>query len=304
MRERNRYMNLRTYLCHFPKLLLSVVLVLSMSERAAGAAEDPSAMYEAKLKFTAAEERLTAGDHDGAVELLEQGLAALPEDPGYAPTRAEVLLQIVDVHEAAFTDDGDLDRLRRAKELLDHYLGPLELLDEQGRADAEERRVRLIEKIVGVENRLRAEAAAREAAARRARAERLRRQGKTLRITGAASMAVGIAGLAAMGAGLGIGRAADNEITAIKEENGWSERCTDAACQEMRRELLDPLVKRGNAGNIMAIVGGSAGAVLCATGLATLIIARKRIRQAKQLEVTPSLSFLRGHIGISINGRF
>lgn len=297
-------MYFRTYSLRAPWLLCAVLLLGSSEAAAFGEGDDPSAMYEAKLKFAAAEERLAKGDHDAAVELLEDGLAALPEDPGYAPTRAEILLQIVDAHEAAFINDGELDRLQRAKELLDHYLGPLELLDEQGRADAEERRVGLITKIETVENRLRAEAAAREAAARRARAERLRRQGKTLRVTGAVAMSVGVAGLAAMGAGLGIGRATDNELAAIKEENGWSERCTDLSCQELRREQLDPLVKRGNAANVLAIVGGSAGAVLCATGLATLIISRKRVRQANQIEVAPGLSFLRGHFGIAVKGRF
>ncbi len=284
------------YISISPSISLALALTLSWPVPAAAApATDPSSMGPASVAFTEAENRLEAGDPDGAVERFEAGLELLPEERGYAPTRAHVLLTIVDAHEAAFKKDGDLERLRRAKQLLDRYLGPLDLLDEQGRADAEARRVVVINTILMIEQRRRSEAAAQSLEMRRKAAEMARRRGRALTLAGSALVGVGAAGIGTMAAGFGLGRAADDNIEALKaqkaaEGDDWSLPCVDDLCREARRRELDPLVSRGNTGNLLVIVGAATGGVLLVGGLALLLVGRKSKRQAKQLELSPSLS--------------
>lgn len=277
-------------------------------------AEPPQAaadedMDRSSAAFARAEQKLADGDPDGAIALFEAGLETMPTDPGYAPARAQILLTIVDAHEAAFTRDGELERLRRAKRLLDRYLGPLELLDEQGRAAAEARRVRLIDVITAFEDKARAEAAARAAAERRARAERARRLGRTFSISGVGLTGAGVVGVALLGAGLGLGRAADRKIDELKAERlaageDWSYPCTDDECRQARRAELDPLVRQGAAGNVLAIVGGVTGGLLLAAGVTLVVLGFKKKREARQIELTPVPTAGRGGLGLTLVGRF
>jgi len=290
------------------RILLAALLALGPVAPAVASppAQDMSA---ASASFAEAERRLAAGDPDGAVALYEAGLERLPNAPGYEPTRARVLLTIVDAHEAAFADDGELERLRRARRLLDRYLGPLELLDEQGRAAAEDRRVGLINTITTVEARRQAEAAARAAIARRERAQAARRRGRSFTIAGAALTGLGVAGLALLGAGLGLGRATDRRIAELKAGklaggDDWSRPCVDDPCSAARRGELDPLLARGTAGNTLAIVGAVTGGALLATGVTLLILGRKQQREARQLGLGPTLAPRASGLGLTISGRF
>lgn len=264
-------------------------------------------MDAASVTLTEAEQKLAAGDVDGAIARFEAALEQIPPDPGYAPTRAQVLLTIVEAHEAGFARDGELERLRRAKGLLDRYLGPLELLDEQGRAAAEERRVRLIDVIAAIEEKQRAEAAAREATARRERAAQARRAGRTLSAAGAVLTGLGGAGLVMMATGLGVGRQADGKIEEAKADalargDDWSSPCVDDACREARREQLDPLLARGSASNVLVLVGAVTGAALVSTGAALLALGRRKKNQAKALELAPTASTT--GFGVVLQGRF
>lgn len=284
-------------------LALVVSLGVASSASAAAPAED---MGEASASFSAAERRLAAGDPDGAITGFEAGLEQLPPDPGYAPTRARVLLSIVDAHEAAFAVDGDLERLRRAAALLDRYLGPLELLDEQGRAAAEERRVRLLASIAAVEERLRAEASARALAERRARARSIRQRGRALGVSGAVLTSMGVAGLAVMGAGVGVGVDTDDKLAALKISKDWSSTCLslDEGCRDERRAALDPLLARGNRGNTMMIAGGVSGGVLLITGVTLLVLGSKQQRDARLLAVIPVPTATATSLGLRLQGRF
>lgn len=289
--------------------LFGLVLVLglaapSVARSAASPVED---MEAASVTLTEAQQKLGAGDVDGAITRFEAALEQIPLDPGYAPTRAQVLLTIVEAHETGFARDGDLERLRGAKRLLDRYLGPLELLDEQGRAAAEERRVRLIDVIAAIEEKQRAEAAAREATARRERAAQARRAARTLSAAGALLTGLGGAGLVVMATGLGVGRSTDGQIEQVKADalargDDWSAPCIDDACREARREQLDPLLARGSASNVMVIAGAVTGAVLVSTGAALLAIGRRKRNEAKALELTPTASTT--GFGLVLQGRF
>lgn len=290
--------------------MLATLLALAIGPaRPAAAGPPPPDMHAASTTFAEAEQRLAAGDPDGAIALFEAGLERIPEQPGYAPTRAQVLLTVVDAHESAFAGDGDLERLRRAKRLLDRYLGPLDLLDEQGREAAEERRVRLINAIEAVEDKLRAEEAARAAVARRERASAARRQGRSFSAAGATLTGLGAAGVVLMATGLGLGRATDDQIGALKasklaEGDDWGLPCLDDACAQARRRELDPLVARGLASNVLVIAGAVAGGVMLASGVTLLVLGRKKKREAKSLEITPGPAVTPTSFGLTLQGRF
>jgi hypothetical protein len=264
-------------------------------------------MEAASATLDEAEQMLAADDVDAAIARFEAALDQIPSEPGYAPTRAQVLLTIVEAHEAGFARDGDLERLRGAKRLLDRYLGPLELLDEQGRAAAEERRVRLIDVIGAIEEKQRAEEAARAALARRERATKARRMGRHLSATGAALTGLGGAGLIVMATGIGLGRATDEQIEQAKADalargDDWSAPCIDDTCREERRAELDPLLARGSASNALVIVGAVTGAALVSTGATLLAVGRRMKNEAKALEVTPTASPT--SFGVLLQGRF
>jgi len=289
--------------------LATVLVVTTGVARPVAAGPPVEDMTTASVTLAEAERRLAAGDPDGAIALYEGALEQIPPDPGYAPTRAQVLLTIVEAHEAAFARDGDLERLKRAKRLLDRYLGPLELLDEQGRAAAEERRVRLIDAITAVEEKLRAEQAARAAAERRERAASARRKGRAFSTSGAVLTSFGAAGLVLMSAGLGLGRATDGQIDALKanklaQGDDWSLPCLDDACREARRGELDPLLARGNASNALVIAGAVTGGALLTTGVTLLVLGRKKTREAKALEITPAPAVGPTSFGLVLRGRF
>jgi hypothetical protein len=289
---------------------LATVLALSIGlGRPVAASPVGPDMDAASVTLAEAEKQLAAGDPDGAIALFEGALAQIPTEPGYAPARARVLLTIVEAHEAAFGRDGELERLRRAKRLLDHYLGPLELLDEQGRAAAEERRVRLIDAITAVEEKMRAEEAARSAAARRDRAAAARRKGRAFSRSGAVLTSFGGAGLVLLGVGLGLGRATDGKIADLKasklaQGDDWGLPCIDDACREARRAELDPLFARGTASNVLVLVGALTGGTLLAGGVTLLVLGRKKTREARSLEITPVPAVGPTSFGLTLRGRF
>lgn len=281
---------------------LLVVSLLAPAPTSAAPAGEHGALQDASTRYAEAQGRLDAGDHDGAIVLLETGLAEVPEGSGYAPTRARMLLRIVEANEAGFAADGELERLRRARRLLDRYLGPLDLLDEQGRGEAEERRSRLITQIVAVEEARQRADDARAADARRERAELARRHARRLTIAGAATLSIGAAALAVMGGGLGLGRSADARIDALAEQYVDDPCVVESAACEERYQAFQDERRRGNSGNLMFVGGAAVGGVLLVSGVTLLLVARKRGREARALQVTPTLG--RAGVGLVLTGRF
>ncbi len=298
-------MEIVTYRVRF--LMFTVVLMVSPLSPAS--AEEPAAdldtMRESSARFAEARRHLDDGDHDGAIKLLDQALAALPEEPGYGPTRTQMLLLIVEAHDLGFAKDGDLERLQVARRLLDRYLGPLDLLDEQGRVDAEERRIRLIDQIARIEVSRRRGDAERAAAERQARAEKTQKQARLLTNVGAAATALGAAGLGVMATGLGLGSRAESAIDKKATEYAELPACAPGSAECQRRlDELSPLRRQGNSGNIMTVVGATVGGALLITGVTLLLVGRQKRRQAKSFELTPSPAVSRSSIGIAFVGRF
>ncbi len=285
------------------RLLAALLLLRSPATQAAparehGALEGPSA------RFAEAQARLDAGDHDGAIALLTAGLEQVPEGPGYAPTRTRLLLLIVEANSAGFRVDGELERLRRSRLLLDRYLGPLDLLDEQGRGEAEERRSGLIAQVAEIEAARRRADGERAAAERRERAATARSQVRTWRIAGITTYSLGVAGVSVMAAGFGVGNTADERLAALGSEYGETSCDLESAECEERYQALQGVRRRGNAGNIMVVVGATAGGALLATGLTLLLVARKKNRESRALQVAPAPMIGRTGLGLGLVGRF
>jgi hypothetical protein len=198
-------------------------------------------MEAASATLDEAEQMLAADDVDAAIALFE---AALGPDPDRTRVCADAGAGAADDRRGprgGFARDGDLERLRRAKRLLDRYLGPLELLDEQGRAAAEERRVRLIDAIGAVEEKLRAEEAARAATARRERAGQGAPAGPApSRHRGGADGPRRRRPGSLMASGLGLGRATDEQIEQAARPTRWREATTGA-----RRASTTRAARRG-----------------------------------------------------------
>jgi hypothetical protein len=286
-------------------LVMAAALTLSPIPGLAAPVDEEGALEDSSVLFAAAQSKLDAGDHDGAVKLLEEGLARIPEGPGYAPTRALMLLKIVEALEGGFAEDRDLERLRRAKRLLDRYLGALDLLDEQGRGGVEERRSVLIGEIGRIEAEQRRADEERGIAARRERAEWARKQARSLTIAGSVTTSVGAAALVLMSVGLGIGRSADANINALAEQYKTTPLCKPdgAECTD-RYDAFQDQLRRGNAANVMFVVAAAVGGTLLSSGSALLIVARKKNREARAFQVTSTPTASPSGFGFVVLGRF
>lgn len=272
---------------------------LPFATPAYAAAEDISGDMARASQTLAEAERLLAEDPRRAIVLYERGLELLPEGPGYAPTRVDVLLTIVDAYGAAFADDGDIQQLYRARDLLDRYLGPLDILDEQGRAAAEEQRGNLLDRIAAVEARMRAEALVREAAEARDR-------GRRLTYAGIGALAGTIVSLSVMGLGISGGSKADDDIGGLLTSNQWEEPCAvgDGDCQAERRDALAPLIDRGNMSNTRVLGGAIVGGLLATAGMTLIVLGRKSVREAAAIKITPNSPGAGLSLGLAVRGRF
>lgn len=276
-----------------------VAVALVVPGRRASASPADDVVQVSIDRLADARRRIDEGEPDAAIELLNRALTALPDEPGYRSLRARILLEIVEAERDGFVSDGRIERLRAAKRLLDGFLGPLELLDEQGRADVEARRGRLLDEIAGIEAARRHADAERAAAARREQVARLRSEARALTVAGTVTTSLGLAGLALMATGLGIGRSSEDRIRAA----GGVCPETMQNCEEPYPSIME-LRQRGNRGNVLAVAGAVAGGALLLGGLGLLAVARKKSRRAGALAASPAPIIGRGVIGLAIVAHF
>ncbi|MCB9753833.1 MAG: hypothetical protein H6713_28150 [Myxococcales bacterium] len=270
-------------------VLISALMTCTSPRADVDSGVDP--MVAASVSAQRARERLSAGDYAVAIQLLDKSLASLPRGRGYAPVRARTLLMVVDIRELAFLEDGQLAHLYQARDALDRYLGPLDLLDEQARADAEARRGRLIAHIGKIE------------AERRAEATRLRARARRFVLPGATLTAFGVAGLVVMGVGVGLGVHADAKLGAYVHSPSVVTPCslTMEGCSEQLPET-QRFHGLGNAGNVSVVVGATVGGALTIAGLSLLIIGHKLNRDAAGIDVVPTVAT--SGAGVMFVGRF
>lgn len=113
------------------------------------------------------------------------------------------------------------------------------------------------------------------------------RPGRPLTIAGSVLIMASAGGYIAMAVGLGMGNNADAEIRSLQSSEDL----------ERRREVID----RGELGNRLAIGAGLAAAALMATGIALVVVGRKKAAD-RRAAIGP-LPLQRG-AGIQVGARF
>ncbi len=274
-----------------------------------------SDMEQAQARLDEAEQRARGGEHDAAIAAYKAGLEALPAGDGYARARARALLGIVDSQRAAFQRDGELDRLHEAARMLDQYIGALEIFDDEGRLEAEQRRVQLQREIAVIEAERAREASAQAVARKRLEAAKERQRATILTFSGVGAVVLGAGGFGLMGWGLVRGQAIEIELNELTNPTVrptvWICADWDAACRGERIEQNAALLRSGDVANATVIVGAVTGAALVATGVALLALgsrargrSRALDRAAERLELQPLPTLTSGGAGLVLLGRF
>ncbi len=113
------------------------------------------------------------------------------------------------------------------------------------------------------------------------------RPGRPLAIAGSVLITASAAGYIVMAVGLGIGSNADAQVASLGSVDEL----------ERRREVMD----RGQTGNRLALGAGLASAALMATGVALVVVGR---RKARQSEASLSWLPLQRGAGLQLGARF
>jgi hypothetical protein len=252
---------------------------------------DESTYEQAKTLYEKGRGSFETADYETAIETWTEAYTMLPSSHESARIKALLLYDIATAQELAFEVDGEASHLRQAKILLESFEQNIPALYGEGIA-AEEERGRVRERIGVLEDKIaRAEDKATsddrsdedEAPTSSAETPTDHTTGKPLVVTGASLMAVGVASLGLMAAGLVMGNQA-NDISDIDEDD-----------VESRRDQFD----RGRTGNVLAIVGGAAGGALAVAGTVLVILGKRRPSRAA---LTPTLG--PAMAGAAIVGRF
>jgi hypothetical protein len=277
-------------------------LMLTMALPAPSEAGDPvdpdaAAVAEASAHFEEGKTRYETSDYVGAVEAFTQAYQAAGrvDDEGKRDNALSALLyNLASAHVKARNVDGDDRHLRQAQELLQRAIDSgfdgagacRKLLDE-------------VEAELAAVDEAEAEPAALEAEAEPAAHDTDLQSsapqdiptapddghdpGRPLVITGGVITGLGVGSLGLMGAGLGLASSAE----------------ADFAAGPTRDDRDDALAK-GKRSNAMVIAGGVAGGVLIATGVALIIVGKRR--SSSKLAVAPTATPTVA--GLSLRGRF
>ncbi|MCA9652201.1 MAG: hypothetical protein H6712_05960 [Myxococcales bacterium] len=259
---------------------------------------DPLA--EAQALYDKGRAKFETADYHAAVELWTEAYALVPDTADGGQTKVLLIYNIATAREKAFEVTQDPVELRQARILLSNFEQSIATLYGEGEeADAE--RARVQEKIAALDDQL---------------AELDHAQGpddgtapqpepetppevvepgtdepppnpaaRGLVIGGAVSLSLGVAGLAMMGAGLGMGSRA-NDISDLQPD------AIDA-----RRDRFE----RGRTGNVLAIAGGVTAGVLVVTGSVLLALGMRR-KKASAVALVPGVG-PRG-AALVLRGRF
>lgn len=273
---------------------LAVAAHVGPVETAAGAGETDS-LERAKQLYRQGQAKYETLDFYGAIELWTLAYAEVPQHPEHARTRALFLYNLASARMRAFELDRDVTHLRQAKGLLERYLASITARDAESDEVREVRRqlaqldARLAEIEVGESA---APAATRSVepspaigSGETAPANVDRRgDGRPLRIAGVAAAGGGVGLLGLMSYGLISGRAAERE--------------GERASPSTPAAQLSHLVEQGRRGNVLAVVGGVAGAAFVTTGAVLVVLGKRRASDPDWL------SFGVGLDGLVIRGRF
>jgi hypothetical protein len=254
--------------------------------------EDPQ-LEEARKLYAEGEARFDTADFDKAIELWTRAFTIVPDSPDSARIKALLIYNIATARERSYEVTGDVSHLRQAKILMEGYAASIPALFGDG-PEADDERAKITERLNAIVGQI-------EAADKKKKRERGTitpvdgpddpagddgRGAKVMLGVGAAALAVGVGGLAMMGAGLAMGKRA-NDLSGV-----------DADDIDGRRDQFD----RGRTGNTLAIAGGVVGGVFAITGAVLVGIGASRAKQSKRAAIAPWMG--RGLVGVGVRGRF
>lgn len=240
-------------------------------------APDP-AIERARKLYDKGRAKFETFDYIGAIDLWTEAYEMLPDEERYADIRARLMFNLAAARLEAFDIDEKISHLRQAQRLMDIYVDSLGPGHEADAAEAEQWQQRIADRL---------EQAERSAALRRATPKkdvpppvdpRAAKRARTLTIAGASVLAVGVAGLAAMGGGLGWG--AKIESDARKDADAMPSPTAGS---------FEKVLARGHAANGLAIAGAAIGGAAVITGVVLLAAsARTKPRAGQRVAWIPS----------------
>jgi hypothetical protein len=289
------------------RLALLAAIAVALPTRTAAAfapdvapAEDTSdpALAEAQSLYTEGLTHYETLDYDLAIDQWKRALGRLrdaktetPEQAaGVAAARNAIVYNIARAQEKAFDQDHDVARLKKAKGLLEVYVGELAATETEEIAKANARIEELAARIEAAEKKAEKAAPPPKVEPRTDRAPQKPR-GRGLVGGGAAMLVTGL-GLVAGGVTAGVlmsGRAEDRlpELDELADEDA-------------RRDEI----ARGKRGDVMLIAFAVSGGALAIGGAAMLAVGAVRMKtsRASQRAAMPLLG--PGFAGVALRGRF
>ncbi len=256
-------------------------------------APEPSGFDRARALYQQGEARFATADFAGAIELWTEAFSIVPDSTDAARIKALLIYNIATARERAYEVTNDVSQLRQAKILMQGYAQSIPALFGDSAEGADE--------VVKITERLNAITAQIDAYERKKARDRRSanpgersddgprdpgRGSKALIGAGAGALAVGVGGLAMMGAGVAMGNKA-NDIDDLEADD-----------IDGRREQFD----RGRTGNTLAIAGGVVGGVFAITGAVLVGIGASRKAKAKTTALAPW--FGPRVVGLGLGGRF
>lgn len=243
--------------------------------------EQPTAAERARELFAEGRASYEISRYAEAVEMFEKSLAMSIdiEDPQARERALQGLrFNLARAHFKAYEIDGDATRLRTALDLFDKYLKYGAELENE--LEAEELSSQVREALRRLEEEGGADSG------RRGRASGEDRDGEAQRsplwIGGISSVVTGVVGFGVMGAGMGIGASAKNDL---------GKALTGADVVAAR--------DKGRTGNALSVTGAVLGGLLVTTGAVLFVMDKKR---SKKVALVPNGT--PEYAGLQLTGRF
>jgi tetratricopeptide (TPR) repeat protein len=236
-------------------------------------ASQSEAYDEARALYEEGVGRYETADYLGAIDLWTQAFTLLPNLAEYAKINADLIFNLARAHEKQFDVDNDPAQLRQAIILLERYIESLPNLYADDVAEFDAQKTKTTQVKTDIEARLDAYESSRPAGPASGPGDSPPEPGRSLVITGAVLTAVGGLALGASGYGMAAGAQA-NDISDV-----------DPTDIDERRTQFD----RGRSMNTIAIAGGVSAGVLIATGVALIVVGKKKGKESR-VALTPWLA--------------
>jgi hypothetical protein len=251
---------------------------LATSPAQPAAAEPPAATTEpapdleqAKALYLEGKAKFDTYDYAGAIELWTRAYARLPDVPEAGTIRNNLAYNISTAQILAYEQDGDVVRLKRAKQLLAGYLDGLGSTGEEGLEQEIERvRARVAELDAQIEAAERPRAPAPTPKPAPSTDDRGSRKLAPLTIAGIALASTGVALSSGAFVGLALGRRADRRL-----DDQVGDELMGMSTEADRRAL----VQDGRTANRLAIGTAAAAGTLVLVGTILAIVGATRQRK-------------------------